>query len=61
MAEFDLAAALRWARFDPGTTLAWRSDRELPFLGDRPEAGQELLLDTCVYIDGLQARAARRR
>jgi hypothetical protein len=59
VAEFDFAAALRWARFDPGATLARRSDRELPFLGDRPEAGQELLLDTCVYVDGLQGRAPR--
>lgn len=57
MAEFDFEAALRWARFDPGATLARRPDRELPFVGDRPEAGQELLLDTCVYIDGLQGRA----
>ena len=56
MAEYDFAAALRWARFDPSATLARRADHELPFLGDRPEAGQELLLDTCVYIDGLQGR-----
>ncbi len=35
----------------------WRGHDELPFLGDVAEAGQELLLDTCVYIDGLQGRA----
>ncbi|WP_426441356.1 type II toxin-antitoxin system VapC family toxin [Bradyrhizobium genosp. P] len=57
MAQFDFAAALRWARFDPGATLTRRSDHRLPFAGDTPEAGQELLLDTCVYIDGLQGRA----
>lgn len=56
MAEFDVAAALRWARFDPGATLTRRPDHQLPFVGDTPEAGQELLLDTCVYIDGLRAR-----
>jgi len=57
MAQFDFAAALRWARFDPGTTLARRPDDELSFVGDAATAGPELLLDTCVYIDGLQARA----
>lgn len=56
MAAFDFDAALRWARFDPGRTLPRRRDDELPFLGDAAEAGQELLLDTCVYIDGLQGR-----
>ncbi len=45
------------ARFDPQKTLAQRDDEELPFVGDIAEAGQELLLDTCVYIDGLQGRA----
>lgn len=29
----------------------------MPFLGNKVTAGQELLLDTCVYIDGLQGRA----
>lgn len=57
MSKFDYAAAIRWARFDPGRTLARRADEELPFLGNKATAGQELLLDTCVYIDGLQGRA----
>jgi hypothetical protein len=35
--------------------LSRRADVDLPFVGDRPEAGQELLLDTCVYIDGCKA------
>jgi hypothetical protein len=51
---FDIDAALRWARLDPGKTLARRTDEQLPFLSDIAEAGQELLLDTCVYIDGMQ-------
>jgi hypothetical protein len=57
MVAFDFDASLRWARFDPGKTLARRSNRELPFVDDGVGAGQELLLDTCVYIDGLQGRA----
>lgn len=48
---------MRWARFDPQRTLARRKDDDLPFIGDVAEAGQELLLDTCVYTDGLQGRA----
>jgi hypothetical protein len=56
LAAFDFDAALRWARFDPKRTLSRRSPDELPFLGDRVEAGQELLLDTCVYIDQIQDR-----
>ncbi|KQW76795.1 hypothetical protein [Ensifer sp. Root127] len=57
MSDFDFDAAFRWARFDPGRTLSRRQDRELPFLEEPAEAGLELLLDTCVYIDGLQGRA----
>lgn len=57
MAAFDFDAAVRWARFDTGKTLTRRKDEELPFLGGSAEAGQELLLDTCVYIDGMQGRA----
>jgi hypothetical protein len=56
LAAFDFDAAVRWARFDPGKTLARREDDELPFLGDTADAGRELLLDSCVYIDGLQGR-----
>lgn len=56
MAAFDFDAAVRWARFDPVRTLARRRDNELPFLGASATAGPELLLDTCVYIDGLQGR-----
>jgi hypothetical protein len=29
----------------------------LPFVGEEAEAGSEPLIDTCVYIDGLQGRA----
>lgn len=59
LAEFDLDAAIRWARFDPKKTLSRRKDADLPFLGASAEAGQDLLLDTSVYIDGLQGRAPR--
>ncbi|KFL29489.1 DNA-binding protein [Devosia riboflavina] len=57
MAAFDFDAAVRWGRLDPGRTLSRRDDAELPFIGDHPGAGHGLLLDTCVYIDGLQGRA----
>ncbi|MER9580961.1 DNA-binding protein [Mesorhizobium sp. M0276] len=57
MADFDFNAAVRWSRFDPQKTLSRRPDKELPIIGNLVEAGQELLLDTCVYIDGLQGRA----
>jgi hypothetical protein len=57
MAGFDIAGAIRWARFDPRRTLARRSDDLLPFAGEDDLAGQPLLLDTCVYIDQMQGRA----
>jgi hypothetical protein len=57
MTDFDFAGSVRWARLDPQKTLSRRKDVELPFLGDTAEAGQELMLDACVYIDGLQGRA----
>ncbi len=56
MTAFDFDAARRWARLDPGRTLARRSDSDLPFIDDIDIAGQALLLDTCVYIDQLQDR-----
>jgi hypothetical protein len=58
LSDFDFDAAFRWARFDPGRTLARRADRELPFLEGPAEAGLELLLDTCVYK---MARKGERR
>lgn len=57
MADFDFDASVRWARFDPRRTLSRRPDADLPFVADQAEAGRELLLDTCVYIDGLQGLA----
>lgn len=59
MPAFDIDAALRWARFDPGQTLARRDDSELPFASQDDLAGPGLLLDTCVYIDQMQGRAPR--
>lgn len=57
MAGFDLAGALRWARFDPGRPLARRADSALPFVVDEELAGQPLVLDTCAYIDKMKGRA----
>lgn len=56
MTDFDIDGALRWARFDPRKTLARRRDEELSFVREESLGGQPLLLDTCVYIDQLQAR-----
>ncbi len=57
MAAFDFDAARRWARFDPQKALSRRDDDELPFVREDQIGGQALLLDTCVYIDQMQARA----
>jgi hypothetical protein len=57
VSAFDIEGARRWARFDPHRTLARRADSELPFASEEELAGQALLLDTCVYIDQMQARA----
>lgn len=57
MSGFDFRAALRWSRFDPQRTLSRRADDDLPFLAGPARAGPDLLLDTSVYIDGLQGRA----
>ena len=57
MAGFDFAAARRWVRFDPRSTLARRPDEELPFVDRDLIGGQALLLDTCVYIDQMQGRS----
>lgn len=57
MSGFDMDAALRWMRFDPRRTLARRLDGALPFATEYDLAGQDLLLDTCVYIDQMQGRA----
>jgi predicted nucleic acid-binding protein len=59
VAAFDFEAARRWARFDTQTTLARRSDEELPFVNANSLGGQGLLLDTCVYIDQMQDRSPR--
>jgi hypothetical protein len=57
VAAFDFDAAVRWGRLDPGRTLSRRDDADLPLVDHHPGAGHDLLLDTCVYIDGLQGRA----
>jgi len=58
VAGFDVAAARRWARLAPRKTLVRRLDAALPFANEDELAGQALLLDTCVYIDQMQGRAA---
>jgi predicted nucleic acid-binding protein len=55
--SFDLARALR--RLKPAkfsAPLVRRSAEELPFVYSLLHPGPELLLDTTVYIDGLQGR-----
>jgi predicted nucleic acid-binding protein len=54
--EFDFAGALRRARTHAKRKVTRRRDEELPFVG-AVEAGPAILLDTCVYVDQLQARA----
>jgi hypothetical protein len=54
---FDFDAARRWARFEPRKTPARRPDGDLPFVDANHVGGQGLLLDTCVYIDQMQARS----
>jgi predicted nucleic acid-binding protein len=58
--SFDLVRALRRlkpAKFD--APLRRRPAGELPFVTAAPRPGPELLLDTTVYIDGLQGRTPR--
>ncbi len=57
MADFDVDAARRWARFDRRSTLARRADDQLPFVDPDNLSGRGLILDTCVYIDQMQGRA----
>jgi len=57
MSGFDIDSGLRWARFDPRKAMSRRDDSALPFASADEIAGQPLLLDTCVYIDQMQARA----
>ena len=54
---FDFRSAERVRRLAPTRTLSRRPDGRLPFLGPEASAGSGLLLDTCVYIDQMQARA----
>jgi predicted nucleic acid-binding protein len=55
--SFDLAAALRRIKVQRlSSAVARRNDDDLPFVPDQIEAGPELMLDTCVYIDVMQGR-----
>lgn len=53
---FDLQRTLRRIKPQRLAALTRRSDEELTFARDEPANGPPLLLDTCVYIDILQAR-----
>jgi hypothetical protein len=53
--SFDLAAALRRIKGQrKAVAVARRRDDDLPFVPDQIEAGPELMLDSCVYIDVVQ-------
>src|SRR5215218_8538351 len=55
--SFDLADALRRTRPQRvSSPITRRRDNDLPFVPDQIEAGRELMLDTCVYIDIVQGR-----
>lgn len=53
---FSFKDAERLRRQAPSSPLVRRADDLLPFVGARAEAGHDLLLDTCVYIDELQGK-----
>jgi hypothetical protein len=53
--SFDLAAALRRVTAQRPFKAA-PHPRDLPFVPTQVEAGPELMLDTCVYIDVLQGK-----
>lgn len=56
--SFSFKDAERLCRQAPSAPLLRRDDGLLPFVGARAEAGQSLLLDTCVYIDALQGKTS---
>ena len=59
--SFDLDAALRSLKPQrKRSTLARRSDAELSWVDEAPDAGSPILLDTTVYIDVLQGRTSAR-
>lgn len=59
--SFDLDRVLRRLRplIRSTASLARRPATELPFIDDHLRPGPELLLDTTVYVDGLQDRSPR--
>lgn len=56
MPKFDVAAAVRQSKSFINSSLKRRSNEELPFVSEEDIGGSQLLLDTCVYIDGLQGK-----
>lgn len=57
MADFDFDDAVRWTRPAQGKMLVRRDDADLPFVEADEIGGNDLLLDTCVYIDQMQSKA----
>ncbi|WP_294536812.1 DNA-binding protein [uncultured Rhodoblastus sp.] len=56
MADFDFDEVARWSRAAQGKTLSRRQDADLSFVNESEIGGNDLLLDTCVYIDQMQGR-----
>jgi len=56
LADFDFDKVVRWSRAAQGKTLIRRQDDDLPFVDECEISGNDLLLDTCVYIDQMQDR-----
>ncbi len=56
MADFDFDEVVRWSRTAQGKALSRRQDADLPFVNESGIGGNDLLLDTCVYIDQMQDR-----
>jgi hypothetical protein len=57
VAGFDFAGTRRWVKRASGRSLVRRNDADLPFATEEELVGKPMLLDTCVYIDQMQARA----
>jgi hypothetical protein len=58
--SFDLVAALRRIKAQRSScAVSRRADDDLPFVPEQIEAGPELMLDTCVYIDVIQGKVPR--
>ena len=57
MADFDFDGVARWSRSAQEKTPSRREDADLAFVDESEIGGNDLLLDTCVYIDQMQDKA----